>query len=149
MNKICSVCGFSGENVWRDGKYFCASCGSEIDMTAPDSAPKSDSVVVNAECPICKNREGNVVRGGKCYCALCASEIDLAAQNQRSSYGNSYSESYGRPFSYDAKSARKKELEKKRNGHLVWAIVWVFLCWPVSIYFFYKLYQDSQELSKI
>ena len=41
------------------------------------------------------------------------------------------------------------ELEKQKNNKLIWGIVWLFLFWPVSIYHFCKMYQISQEISKL
>ena len=44
---------------------------------------------------------------------------------------------------------RIAELEKKKKHYLTWAIIWVILWWPVSIYFFYKYSQVSKELDSL
>ena len=47
MNKICPICGHSGEVTWRDGKYYCAMCGHEIDETTPN-VPDAPQVPMGA-----------------------------------------------------------------------------------------------------
>lgn len=145
MNKICKVCGHNGENVWKDGKYFCASCGSEVDVTQQDSntnGGSSTEVVINAVCPICKNANNNTLRDGKCHCALCGTSFDFNQQSY-----NTQSNINAQNANYIA--ARRAELEKQKNNKMVWGIVWLFFFWPVSIYHFYKMYQISQEISKL
>lgn len=142
MNKQCQVCGFNGENVWRDGKYYCATCGSEIDVTQKDSNASVNTaagVTINAVCPVCKNDQNITVQNGQCHCPLCGTTFDFrqAAMSNEPAYNT-----FG---GYD--STRKAELEKQKNKNLKWGIVWLILFWPVSIYFFYKMYQISQEIS--
>ena len=142
MNKKCTICGYSGENVWRDGKYYCATCGSEIDVTQKDNnanTASSEGMTVNAECPICKNDKNNILQDGKCRCSLCGTSFDYHQTVQ----------SNCEPTNTFFTDARRAELEKQKNNKLIWGIVWLILCWPVSIYFFYKMYQLSQEISKL
>ena len=42
--------------------------------------------------------------------------------------------------------SRKADLEKKKNKNLVWGIVFLFIFWPVSIYFFCKYSEANKEL---
>ena len=145
MKKICHICGHDGENVWRDGKYYCAFCGSQIDVTRQDSNTNGGDtaeVVVSAVCPICKNADNNTLKNGKCRCALCGTTFGL---NQKTNETQASATS----FDTDYKAARRAELEKQKNKKLVWGIVWLLLFWPVSIYFFYKVYQITQEQSKL
>lgn len=144
MNKICKVCGHNGENVWRDGKYYCASCGSELDVTQQDSNTnegRSSEVMINAVCPICKNANNNTLKNGRCHCALCGTSFDINQQ--------AFTPPNATVPNNNDIAARRAELEKQKNSKLIWGIVWIFLCWPVSIYFFYKMYQISQEISKL
>ena len=155
MNKVCKVCGYKSENVWRDGKYYCAACGSEIDMTQPDNdvpqqgnndlAPQTgntyaaDEVVINAVCPICKNASNNTLRNGKGHCALCGTSFDLAqAYNPQPSVNVQ-----------DVNRAKRAELEQKKNKKMILGIVFLFIFWPVSIIFFYEMYQISKEISNL
>ena len=143
MNKICKICGYNSENVWRDGKYYCASCGNEVDVTQADSnnynisSSSSVEVAINVTCPICKNANNNTLRNGKCHCALCGSAFDITQQVN-----------IAEPNA-DNIAGRREELEKQRNRKLIWGIVWLILFWPVSIYHFCKMYQISKEISKL
>ncbi len=148
MNKICKICGYAGENTWRDGKYYCASCGSEIDVTQTENAQSSNGQATNTSgnavpiqvvCPICKNDKNNYLQNSQCHCSLCGSTF---SPNQ--SYGMG-----GAAFGASVASARKAELEQKKSKRLKWGIVFLFLCWPVAIYHFYKLYEITQEISKL
>lgn len=140
MQKICKICGHNGENVWKDGRYYCASCGSEIDITQQDSNTNCDSTetVIDAVCPVCKNDNNNTLRNGKCHCALCGILFDV---NQQINNPQHIIGAY--------KTTRRAELEKQKNNRMVWGIVWLFLFWPISIYHFYKMYQISQEISNL
>ena len=40
MIKKCNICGHTGELTWRDGKYYCAMCGTEIAETDPVVQPQ-------------------------------------------------------------------------------------------------------------
>ncbi len=145
MNKICKVCGHAGENVWRDGKYYCASCGSEIDVTQTENATSNQNgtaVGIQAVCPICKNANNNYLQDGQCHCSMCGSTFNM---QQSSMNVNPMGYSSNNPMI----AARKAELEKQKNNRMVWGIVFVFLFWPVAIYHFYKLYQITQEISKL
>ncbi len=159
MNKKCNVCGFAGENVWRDGKYFCASCGSEIDVTQPGGYPETQPPVnpnpaanrmpVSAVCPICKNSNNNYMQNGQCHCAMCGTTFAYQQYNSTpnptyNSYNGGYNGGYN-PYN----SERRASLEKQKNNRLVWGIIWFFLFWPVSIYHFYKLYKITQELNRL
>lgn len=145
MNKICKICGHNGENAWRDGKYYCASCGCEVDVTQYDSNIKIESsaeAVINAVCPICKNAKNNTLKNGKCHCVLCGTSFDINQQVY-----NPHSNITAQNTNYV--EARRVELKKKMNNKLLWGIVWLFIFWPVSIYHFYKMYQIWQEISKL
>jgi uncharacterized membrane protein YvbJ len=145
MNKICKICGHNGENIWRDGKYYCAACGSEVDGTRQDSntnGSSSTETIINAVCPICKNANNNTLRDDKCHCALCGTLFDFNQQAY-----NPQSDITAQNANYIA--TKREELEKKKNNKLVWGIVWLFLFWPVSIYHFCKMYQISQEISNL
>ncbi len=154
MNKVCRNCGHSGENVWRNGTYHCAMCDAEIDMTAPDAHDKYDAVdarqsggnvYLNAVCPICKNEKGNYMNSGKGYCALCGSEIPINRSNDgyNNNYSNNYSNNNSRPAnsgSRGAKSSWDEEREKEKKNSLVLGIVFLFVFWPVGIYFLWKYF---------
>ncbi len=145
MNKICKVCGHAGENTWRDGKYYCASCGSEIDITQAESATSSqsiNSVPIQAICPICKNANNNYFQNGQCHCSMCGSSFSM--QQPHTHINN-----MGYNTNHAAIEAKKAALEKQKNSKLIWGIIWLLIFWPVSIYYFYKMYQISQEISKL
>ncbi len=145
MNKICQICGHNGENVWRDGKYYCAACGSEIDVTKQDANTNSTfsaETKINAVCPICKNANNNTLRNGNGHCALCGSTFSLNQQPE--SYGPDIS-MVGDSYKY----AKISELEDQKSKKLFWGIVWLFLFWPVAVYQFYKVYEISQEIKKL
>jgi transposase len=142
MKKICPICGHDGEAVWRGGRYYCEICGSEIavsqqDRTAGDGT--STAVYVDAVCPVCTNGENNILKDGECRCSLCGTVIPIQTRVQFdfSAYSNS------------GYSAKREELEKKKKKRLIWGIVWLVLCWPVSIYHFYKMSQISEEIKRL
>lgn len=152
MNR-CNICGAAGDPVWREGRSYCASCGSVME-TAPMYAEPvmptqpviAQSTAVRPVCPICKNADNNGMRNGRYVCALCATEFDFRQPQ--------YQQTYVQPSAYQDltqlhSSARRGELEKKRNRKVVWGIVWIFLFWPIAVYQFYRAYQISQELSKL
>lgn len=145
MNKICKVCGHNGENVWRDGKYYCALCGSEIDVTQRDSntngAPSTE-VAINVVCPICKNASNNTLRDGKCRCALCGTSFNVNQQAYDPQSNMS-------ALNVGCIAERRADLEKQKNNKMLWGIVWLFIFWPVSVYHFYKMYQISKEISSL
>lgn len=146
MNKTCTKCGYRGENVWRDGKYYCAICESEIDVTQQDFQTNgtTSETPINATCPICRNATNNTLRSGKCHCALCGTDFDLTQQAYRPEPNATV---IGANTRYS--SAKRAELESEKNRRLMWGIVFLFFFWPVSIYHFYKMYQVSQEISKL
>ena len=166
MNKTCKLCGYSGENMWRDNKYYCRSCGAEIDVTQPDPAgpssieptdvPMSDSasgVIANVTCPICKNESNNTVQNGMARCSLCGTTFDPKAPPRQTdpSFQNAYQNaSYNNPYSpAGLKLSRRQQLEKEKNNRIIWGCLFLCLFWPVGIYHFYKYYTVSQELSKL
>ncbi len=145
MNKTCKMCGHNGEVMWRDGKYYCRYCGSEIDVTQQDSNTNcsfSATSTINAVCPICKNANNNTFENGKYRCALCGTSFNVSQQeyNSRSNI-NTQNDYYI--------STKRAELEKEKNNKLLWGIVFIFLFWPISIYHFYKMHQISTEISKL
>lgn len=147
MNKTCKVCGHTGENVWRDNKYYCAACGSEIDVTQPDppqvsASPDQNAVILNIPCPVCKNAANNTIKDGKCRCSLCGTTFNPQVVSQPA-YQNSAIQTT------NPNNARIQELEKEKSSRLTWGIVFLFLFWPVSVYHFYKMYQISQEIASL
>ena len=143
MKKTCPICGFNGENMWRDGKYYCASCGSEIEATQPDApaaaAPQFTETTINAICPVCKNASNNTFKDGKAHCSLCGTSFDLVQTTYNPTPVNNYL----------ANSARIAELEKSRSKKVGWGVVWLIFFWPVSIYFFYQAYQLNEEIKRL
>lgn len=147
MKKVCTICGHNGELVWRDGKYYCASCGCEIEVTQQDvntNAASADVVYVKAACPICKNAVNNTASGGKCHCSLCGSSFVVSGQSADDDYDDTEDS-----FESSQREARKIKLKQERDSKIVWAVVWLVLFWPVSIYYFWKIFQLSQEIDKL
>lgn len=141
MIKTCNICHHTGELTWRDGKYYCAMCGSEIAETEPTVQTQRSSTVNNATCPICKNRENNLFDGNKYRCSLCGTPFDMH-QEFRVPTHSAPSSSFNR----DQYAA---ELKKKKNRNMGLGVLFVILFWPVSIYFFYKAYEANKELKII
>ena len=148
MIKKCNVCGHSGELTWRDGKYYCAMCGSEIAETEPvvntqpQAQPRSTVVVSNVTCPICKNTANNLFDGSKYRCALCGTSFDAQqAAPQQHQY-----QQYNGALNPYAQTERYKELRKEKDKKIVLGIVFIFLFWPASVYFFYKAYKANEEM---
>lgn len=153
MNR-CKICGAGGDPVWRDGRSYCASCGSMMETAPMPVNPVvqtvqpviTQSAAVRAVCPICKNADNNGLRNGRYVCALCATEFDFQQpQYQQVSVQQSPYQDLTRLHN----TARREELEKQRNRKVIWGIVWIFLFWPIALYQFYRAYQISQELSNL
>ena len=138
MVKTCSVCNHTGELTWRDGKYYCAMCGSEVSETAPTVQPQQNLTVSDVTCPICKNGENNIFDGKKYRCALCGTSFDRPREEYTPT-----------SFTYTGNTQRVQELKKQRDKNLILGLVFVFLFWPVSIYFFYKFYKIGNELKAL
>ena len=142
MIKRCPACSHTGELNWRDGKYYCAMCGKEVAETEPEV--KHASVVNHVTCPICKNKENNLVEGDKYRCALCGTPFDLQQAPQ-----TSYSEQFANVKStIQANSGiltKAWEALKKGDTNIVLGIIFFFVFWPVSIYFFYKFYKTVKQ----
>lgn len=138
MVKTCSVCNHTGELTWRDGKYYCAMCGSEVSETAPTAQPQQNLTVSDVTCPICKNGENNIFDGKKYRCALCGTSFDRPREEYTPT-----------SFTYTGNTQRVQELKKQRDKNLILGLVFVFLFWPVSIYFFYKFYKIGNELKAL
>lgn len=149
MIKNCRVCGHTGELTWRDGKYYCAMCGSEIAEYEPNvkvqvqTQPEYNTVVQNVECPICKNQNGNTFDGEKYRCALCGTAFQLGKETHPVSHMHNGG---AKPAQY---SNHAGKLKKDKDLHIGLGILFVFVFWPVSIYFFYKAYKFSQELKDL
>lgn len=141
MIKTCHTCHHTGELTWRDGKYYCAMCGTEISETEPQVQPQRTAVVNNATCPICKNRDNNIFDGTKYRCSLCGTPFDLQQPVQTPNY-NQYNTNYGY-------SNRAKELKKEKDKNVGLGILFVFLFWPVAVYFFYKAYKLHNEIKEL
>ena len=145
MNKKCEICGNVADPVLKNGEFCCSYCGNEVDVTRQDNHTDREActeVVINVVCPICKNANNNTLRNGKCRCVLCGTLFDF--NQQTSNPQTNITVSNGNYI-----AARRAELEKQKNNKLIWGIVWLFLFWPVSIYHFCKMYQISQEISKL
>lgn len=146
MVKKCNICSYVGELTWRDGKYYCAMCGSEIAETdpvvqaQPQVQTRSTVVVNNVNCPICKNAANNQFDGEHYRCSLCGTTFDLQQAAQSQQYGQFTGETY------HSRSGKIEELKKQKDRNIVIGVVCVFLFWPASIYFFYKAYQTNKEL---
>jgi transcription initiation factor TFIIIB Brf1 subunit/transcription initiation factor TFIIB len=149
MVKVCGICGYKGELTWRDGKYHCAMCGSEVAETQPvaQSQPEVSQQVVNAECPICRNTANNTYQSGKYHCGMCGTWFELrqpAYQPQQNTYNNYSNSNYGGATYLN--SVRYNELKKEKSKNFSLGILFIFLFWPVSIYFFYKYNKVKKEM---
>jgi len=155
MNKQCRVCGYIGENVWQNNRYYCAACGSEIDVTQPDPVPQpqfTQQTAIQVVCPICKNAANNTLVNGQYRCALCGTMFDYTSPQTYAPVNNGYNpgyNGYNPGYQYQNTYARRMELESKRNNKMIWGIVCLFLFWPLSIYFFYQMSQISKELKML
>ena len=144
MIKTCGICGHIGELTWRDGNYYCAMCGSRVEETQPAAKPQSavHQQVSNAECPICKNSVNNVYQNGKYRCGMCGTWFELvqpAYEPRQNTYNTYSSNTRVRGPYYD-------ELMKTKNKNFRLGVLFVFLFWPASIYFFYKYNKAKNEL---
>ena len=142
MVKKCHICSHVGELTWRNGKYYCAMCGSEISETQPQyqGQQQTNTVVSNAVCPICKNKDNNVFDGTKYRCALCGTSFDLHQESWQPQYSAPYQTGYNTNNTYI------QELIQKRNRYRTLGVVFIFLFWPAAVYFFYKMAQINGEL---
>ncbi len=157
MVKTCSVCGNVGEPTWRDGTYYCAACGAVIDMTTPSpvqpvqpvqqAAPAAGAPIA-AVCPICKNTNGNMLINGRCRCGMCGTMFDYTAPVYQQPVAGGYQQQNPgyNPYYYQQ---RRAELERKKNRALGWGIFWIFMCWPIAIYQFYKMSKISDEITRL
>ena len=150
MIKKCHICAHVGELTWRDGKYYCAMCGSEIaepepQYTAPAAAAPA-APVQNAVCPICRNTNNNTPCGSQYRCALCGTMFDLGQQSYATTYAPPASP-YGN--SYQNKANQLRELHAQKDKKTLWGIVCLFLFWPASIYFFYKANQINKQIKQL
>ncbi len=120
--------------------------GSTPSYSPPPSysrpTPPPPPPVINVTCPICKNTVNNTLVNGKCRCGRCGSNFDF---NQPVYISNPDTGSKHTDYT----SKKRANLEKEKNNKLVLGIVFLFVFWPVAIYFFYKTYQISQEISKL
>ena len=150
MVKKCHICAHVGELTWRDGKYYCAMCGSEIAETEPQYQAMAETQpaapVVNAVCPICKNDEGNQFVDDQYRCKLCGTMFDLDDEYYVP-HQDPAAPSYGYNYNNNYNFARIQELQKQKDRKIVAGIVFLFLFWPVSIYFFVKAYKINQEIN--
>lgn len=148
MVKICSICGHKGELTWRDGKYYCPMCGSEVAETQPvaQNQPAISQQVANVECPICKNAANNTYQGGKYHCAMCGTWFELRQpiyQPQQNTYSNYSSHYNGSSYLH---TQRYNELKKEKSKNFGLGVLFIFLFWPVSIYFFYQYHKVKKEM---
>lgn len=142
MIKKCPACDHTGELTWRDGKYHCAVCDSVVPENEPQVLVRHDPITANAICPVCKNKENNQFDGSRYRCALCGTPFVPQQVPQTQSYAQ---------FSNvnTPNAQRVQELQKQKNRNLILGIVFIWLFWPVSIYFFYKFYQNGKELKAL
>lgn len=146
MIKKCNICGHVGELTWRDGKYYCAMCGSEVAETDPVVHPQPvtqvqpSAVATNVTCPICKNKENNWFDGSRYHCALCGTSFDLQQATQVQQF-----QQYNAAPNY-MYSQRVQELRSQKDRNTTLGIVFIILFWPASIYFFYKAHKAHKEL---
>lgn len=134
MVLTCKVCQHSADVYPFNGKYYCPQCGCEILNTTPQENGSAGT----AECPICKNREGNRFEGGKYRCALC----DATFSSHEQPWKPQYQQTYTRLAQEQNVENLQKEVKRWRNL----GILFVFLFWPASVYFFYRCYKANQSL---
>lgn len=95
-----------------------------------------------------------MLRNGKCYCSMCGTEFDYAPTVSYSNYSQPVPQ-YGQAVGYHGvnykpvNAARREQLVQEKKHRMTWGIVFLFLFWPVSVYHFYKWYQDDKELSAL
>lgn len=149
MIKKCNICGHVGELTWRDGKYYCTMCCSEVAEDEPQyTAPAQTSVpAYNVVCPICKNDQNNMPSGSQYRCALCGTIFDAGQEYEyiqpatnAASYGNT---------GYNNKAQLLQELHKQKDKKTLYGIICLFLFWPASIYFFYKANQINKQINQL
>ncbi|MBE6976882.1 MAG: hypothetical protein E7439_06820 [Ruminococcaceae bacterium] len=136
MIQRCQFCNHIGEPIRRQGRWYCAMCGGEI--CPSQSQGQNTGTVSGAVCPICKNRQENYYDGAKYHCALCEMSFDLNQQPWSPQYRPNYGTVGVNPYI--------ETLKKDKNRYRNLGILFVFLFWPVSVYFFYKFIQTSNEL---
>lgn len=146
MVKTCHICGHSGELTWRDGKYYCAMCGTHIEETQYEPQPQhtapAPTPVYDVECPICRNRSNNAYENGRYRCSLCGTRFDPNEPEQTPIYqATGY---YPKTETYQV-----KELKKQKDKYVILGIVFICIFWPVGVYFLYKAYQTSKELKAL
>lgn len=137
MIKTCPSCGYSGELTWRDGKYHCAMCDAEVSESQPEVVVREETVVQHATCPICRNRTDNLFNGVKYRCALCGTAFDLYQETWKPT-SHEYTNQGNTSYSW------AEEAKKQRKRHIILGVIFLFVFWPVSIYFFYKAHQDTK-----
>lgn len=137
MKIKCKTCGFEGEALNREGKCYCSACGSEIEgVAAPatvvveGTSAVTETLTDKETCPICKNTQKNILKGNKCVCALCGTEFTPAPKSTGSTAVTAA----------QSKASSVDEAKKAKDQMLLLGVVFLFLFWPVSLYFFYKWY---------
>ena len=142
MIKKCSACGHMGELTWRDGEYHCAMCDNVVTEDQPQTQHFYDTRIDNPVCPVCKNKEDNQFDGSQYRCALCGTPF-VPQQVQQAQPYVQFSDVHTQNMQ------RVEELKKEKNRNLIWGIVFIWLFWPVSIYFFYKFSKIRNELKAL
>lgn len=166
MNFECKICGECGAPpIWRDGKYYCPACGSEIDEKSQNHSPthqtqtsekiqnattkqqmdlEGKGIPITIRCPICRNTN-NILINNVCKCSLCGKTF-----TPDQAYGDNINSTYNpSPVGNMSNTSRRAELEKEKSNRLIWGIVFIFLFWPVAIYHFHKYSVADKELSKL
>lgn len=86
------------------------------------------------------------------FCRECGTPLKNTSTTENSAEGTSfatYPQSNISVPNANYKASRRKELEKQKTNKMIWGIVWLFPFFPVSVYYFHKMYQISQEISKL
>ena len=114
MIKTCNVCGHSGEPFESGGGYYCATCGSEIQVTEADlnasRRPTTSSTSTSPSygdtsyeaCPFCESTTGHKVKGAIITCGSCGKKFKSKGGSTYSAPSSApSSSSYGGYDDYD------------------------------------------------
>ena len=136
----CPICAHTGEPEWRNEKRYCAVCGSELYDDVSEVYQEESEEQCDAICPICRNDENNRPEGGKYRCSLCGTLFDLEEEY----YIPQQTVSAATTSNYN--SGRRQELQKQKDNNITLGVIFLFLFWPVAIYFFSKAHKANKEL---
>lgn len=89
-------------------------------------------------CPVCENEENNTYSDGKFHCSLCGTSFNPGEYEHASRpVASNYQSSRGGVSSNKAENGEQKKF-------VILGIVFLFLFWPASIYFFYKAHKAGK-----